>query len=80
MECGGAIITTMKINDKVKRTDMFGKVDGFTIQDPANLKYHQDLHKEGYEYAVLVDGAWVDVPRLIIHQKAIPDECESCSS
>jgi len=78
----------MKINDKVQRTDIFqvlkngvfvDKVDNFTIHDPDNLKYHQDLHKEGYEYAVLTGGEWVPVPRLRIHQKAIPDECESCA-
>jgi len=65
----------MKINDKVKRTDMFGKVDGFTIQDPANLKYHQDLMKEGYEYAVLTNGEWVPVPREVVEQKPIVNVC-----
>ena len=79
----------MKINDKVQRTDIFqelvngvlvDKKDNFTIHDPERLKYHQDLHKAGYEYAVLTNGVWVKVPRIVIHQKAIPDECESCSS
>ena len=57
---------------------MFGKIDNFTIHDAESLKYHQDLHKEGYEYAVLTGGEWVKVPRIRIHQKAIPDECAGC--
>ena len=69
----------MKINDKVKCTDMFGEVIPFTIQNPEDLERHKLAHKNGAEYAVLVDGVWVDVPRLRIHQKAIPDECESCA-
>ena len=69
----------MKIGDKVQ-IDVFGEVTIFTIHDPASLQYHKDLHKEGYEYAVMVAGEWVPVPRLVIHQRAIPEECESCSS
>jgi len=56
----------MKINDKVQRTDMFGKIDNFTIHDAKHLKYHQDFHKEGYEYAVLTGGEWVKVPREVV--------------
>jgi len=68
----------MKINDKVQRTDMFGKPDIFTIHDPENLKYHQDLHKEGYEYAVLTNGEWVPVPRIVVEQKPVPNVCIAC--
>ena len=68
----------MKISDKVQRTDMFGEIANFTIQDPENLKYHQDLHKEGYEYAVLVDGAWVAVPREVVEHKPVPNVCILC--
>ena len=69
----------MKVNDKVKQTSMFGEEVPFTIHDPEALEMHKKLHKEGYEYAVLTNGEWVPVPRLRIHQKAIPDECESCA-
>jgi len=68
----------MKINDKVQRTNMFGKVDNFTIHDPANLKYHQDLMKVGYGYVVLEDGEWVPVPRELVEQKPMPNVCIAC--
>jgi len=68
----------MKINDKVQRTNMFGKVDNFTIHDPANLKYHQDLMKVGYGYVVLEDGEWVPVPRELVEQKPMLNVCIAC--
>jgi len=77
----------MKINDKVQRTDIFqvlkngvfvDKVDNFTIHDPMSLKYHQDLHKIGYEYAVLTNGEWVKVPREVVEQKPMPNVCIAC--
>ena len=68
----------MKINDKVQRTDMFGEVIPFTIQNPKDLERHKLAHKNGAEYAVLVDGAWVDVPREVVEQKPVPNVCISC--
>jgi len=57
---------------------MFDKVDNFTIHDPENLKYHQDLMKVGYEYAVLTNGEWVKVPREVVEQKPMPNVCIAC--
>lgn len=57
---------------------MFGKVDNFTIHDAKHLKYHQDFHKEGYEYAVLTGGEWVPVPRIVVEQKPIVNVCIAC--
>ena len=71
----------MQINDKVQRTDMFGRKEIFTIHDANWLAQHEAVHKNGgYEYAVLVDGEWVNVPREVVDQKPIVNVCISCES
>jgi len=69
----------MKINDKVQRTDMFGKVDNFTIHDADWLAQHQAAYQDGgYEYAVLTNGEWVPVPRELVEQKPMLNVCIAC--
>ena len=68
----------MKIGDTIRRTDIMGTATQHTIHDIRWLEQHKAAHKSGYEYEVLKDGEWEVVPRIVIHQKAIPDACVSC--
>ena len=59
----------MNEKDNVQRIEagndewMFQSEKGimFFIHDQQHLKYHQDMQKIGYKYAVLTEGKWVSV-------------------
>jgi hypothetical protein len=68
----------MQIKDIVQSTDMFDNKKTFFIQDLKDLEKHKLAHKNGVEYAVLVDEQWVDVPREVVEQKPVPNVCISC--
>lgn len=71
----------MQIGDTVVRHDPGGKNTTFDITSKEDLKYHQDLQENGYEYEVL--GRDVTDPfsdKVVIHKKDAPEPCESCSA
>lgn len=70
----------MKIGDTIRRTSMFGDVVIRENISAEEAKKSKDLMKEGFTFEVLKDNKWEEVKPLIIHQREIPPECESCSA
>lgn len=70
----------MQVGDSITRTTPWDSIVK-TIHDIDDLKAQEKMHREGTaDFKVLENGVWVDVPRLVIHQREIPAECESCSA
>lgn len=70
----------MKISDTIRRTTPWDCIVK-TIHDLDDLKAQEKMLREGTaDFEVLTGGGWVGVPRLVVHQRAIPEACESCSS
>ena len=74
------IVFIMKIGNTIRRTSMFGDVVIRENISAEEAKKSKDLMKEGFTFEVFKDSKWEEVKPLIIHQRAVPESCEACSS
>ena len=71
----------MQIGDTIRRTTLWGDVVQKTIHDIDDLKSQKKMLNEGTaDFEVLKNGKWEFVPKLVIHQREVPESCESCSA
>lgn len=71
----------MQVGDTIRRTTLWGDVVQKTIHDIDDLKSQKKMLNEGTaDFEVLKNGKWEFVPKLMIHQREVPESCESCSA
>lgn len=71
----------MQVGDTIRRTTLWGDVVQKTIHDIDDLKSQKKMLNEGTaDFEVLKNGKWEFVPKLVIHQREVPESCESCSA
>lgn len=71
----------MQIGDTIRRTTAWGDVVQKTIHDIDDLRSQNKMLNEGTaDFEVLKNGKWEFVRKLVIHQREVPESCESCSS
>ena len=69
----------IKIGDTIRRTSMWGDVVTRELQSEAEIKNYKQMQHEGFTLEKLVDGEFVEVPKVTIH-KAPPESCPSCEA
>lgn len=69
----------MQIGDTIRRTTAWGESVIKTVHDADDLKLQQKMLRDGAaDFEVLKGSEWQKVPKIIIHQREVPESCESC--
>lgn len=70
----------MRVGDTIRRTTPWETVTR-EITDGNDLRIQEKMLREGAaDFEVMTDEGFVAVPKIVVHQREIPEECQSCSA